>query len=151
LMGLAILLAIVEKNAKFRKDIKDISIVSALFIGLDQTFALIPGSSRSGTTITGGLIVDLNRESVARFSLLLSVPAIIVSDLLQIYEALEFVDSSMAINLIISTLFSGISGYIAIDFLLKYLRKNTTFLFIYYRIALGLIIIILLSAGIISV
>lgn len=151
LIGLAILLAIAEKTAKFRKEIKDISIVNALFIGLAQAFALIPGSSRSGTTITGGLFVGLNRESAARFSFLLSVPAILGSGLLQLYEALEFVDSSMAINLIISTLFSGISGYIAIDFLLKYLRKNTTFLFIYYRIALGLIIIILLSAGIISV
>lgn len=150
LIGLAILLAIAEKTAKFRKEIKDISIVNALFIGLAQAFALIPGSSRSGTTITGGLFVGLNRESAARFSFLLSVPAILGSGLLQLYEALEFVDSSMAINLIISTLFSGISGYIAIDFLLKYLRKNTTFLFIYYRIALGLIIIILLSAGIIS-
>jgi undecaprenyl-diphosphatase len=151
LIGLAIILAIAEKTARFRKEIKDISIANSLLIGLAQAFALIPGSSRSGTTITGGLFVGLNRESAARFSFLLSVPAILGSGLLQLYEALEFIDSSMAVNLIISTLFSGISGYIAIDFLLKYLRKNTTFLFIFYRIALGLIIIILLSAGIISV
>lgn len=150
LIGLALILAVAEKTAKFNKEIKDISVVNALLIGIAQAFALIPGSSRSGTTITGGLFVGLNRESAARFSFLLSVPAILGSGLLQLYEALEFIDSSMAVNLILSTLFSGISGYIAIDFLLKFLRKNTTFLFIYYRIILGLVIIILLSAGFIS-
>lgn len=150
LIGLAVILAIAEKTAKLNKEIKDISVMKVLLIGIAQAFALIPGSSRSGTTITGGLFVGLNRESAARFSFLLSVPAILGSGLLQLYEALEFINSSMAVNLIISTIASGISGYIAIDFLLKYLRKNTTFLFIYYRIALGIIILILLSTAIIQ-
>jgi undecaprenyl-diphosphatase len=150
LIGLAVILAIAEKTAKLNKEIKDISVINVLLIGIAQAFALIPGSSRSGTTITGGLFVGLNRESAARFSFLLSVPAILGSGLLQLYEALEFINSSMAVNLIISTIVSGICGYIAIDFLLKYLRKNTTFLFIYYRIALGIIILILLSTAIIQ-
>jgi len=150
LIGLAIILAVAEKTARFRKEMKDITILDSLIIGFAQAFALIPGSSRSGTTITGGLFVGLNRESAARFSFLLSVPAILASGLLQLYEALKFIDSSMALNLIVSTIFSAISGYAAIDFLLKYLRKNTTFVFIYYRIALGLIIIILISLGIIQ-
>jgi len=150
LIGLAIILGIAEKTAKFKKEIKDITIVDSIFIGIAQAFALIPGSSRSGTTITGGLFVGLNRESAARFSFLLSVPAILASGLLQLYEALKFVDPSMILNLIISTVVSGVSGYVAIDFLLKYLRKNTTFLFIYYRIALGIAIIILLTSGFIQ-
>lgn len=150
LIGLAIILGIAEKTANFRKEIKDITILDSVLIGISQAFALIPGSSRSGTTITGGLFVGLNRESAARFSFLLSVPAILGSGLLQLYEALKFVDSSMVLNLIVSTIVSGISGYIAIDFLLKYLRKNTTFVFIYYRIALGIAIIILISSGIIQ-
>jgi len=150
LIGLAVILAIAEKTAKLNKEIKDISVINVLLIGIAQAFALIPGSSRSGTTITGGLFVGLNRESAARFSFLLSVPAILGSGLLQLYEALEFINSSMAVNLIISTIASGISGYIAIDFLLKYLRKNTTFIFIWYRIALGIIILILLSTAIIQ-
>jgi undecaprenyl-diphosphatase len=150
LIGLAVILAIAEKTAKLNKEIKDISVINVLLIGIAQAFALIPGSSRSGTTITGGLFVGLNRESAARFSFLLSVPAILGSGLLQLYEALEFIDSSMAVNLIISTIVSGICGYIAIDFLLKYLRKNTTFIFIWYRIALGIIILILLSTTIIQ-
>jgi undecaprenyl-diphosphatase len=150
LIGLAVILAIAEKTARFKKEMKDVTILDSLVIGFAQALALIPGSSRSGTTITGGLFVGLNRESAARFSFLLSVPAILASGLLQLYEALRFIDSSMAVNLIVATVFSGVSGYAAIDFLLKYLRKNTTFIFIYYRIALGIAIIILLSSGIIN-
>ncbi len=150
LIGLAVILALAEMVAKFKKDIKDLSIKDALIIGIAQCFALIPGSSRSGTTITGGLFIGLNREAAARFSFLLSIPAVLASGLLELYEALAFLNSSMVLNLIVSTIISGISGYIAIDFLLKYLRKNTTFLFIYYRIALGILIIVLLSLKIIQ-
>jgi undecaprenyl-diphosphatase len=148
LIGLAMILGIAERIARFNKEIKDITILNSLFIGIAQAFALIPGSSRSGTTITGGLFVGLNRESAARFSFLLSVPAIFASGLLQLYEALKYIDPAMALNLVVSTIVSGISGYIAIDFLLKYLRSNTTFIFIYYRIVLGIAIIILLTSGI---
>ena len=150
LIGLAIILALAEMVAKFKKEIKDLSIKDSLIIGIAQCFALIPGSSRSGTTITGGLFIGLNREAAARFSFLLSIPAVLASGLLELYESLAFLNSSMILNLIISTIISGISGYIAIDFLLKYLRKNTTFLFIYYRIALGILIIILLSLNVIQ-
>lgn len=150
LIGLAIILAVAEKTAKFKKEIKDITIIDSLIIGIAQAVSLIPGSSRSGTTITGGLFVGLKRDSAARFSFLLSIPAIFASGILQLYEALKFVDSAMIFNLTISTIFSGISGYLAIDFLLKFLRKNTTFVFIYYRIGLGIIIIILIILGIIQ-
>jgi undecaprenyl-diphosphatase len=150
LIGLAIILALAEMVAKFKKDIKDLSIKDALIIGFAQSFALIPGSSRSGTTITGGLFIGLNREAAARFSFLLSIPAVLASGLLELYESLAFLNSSMVLNLVVSTIVSGISGYIAIDFLLKYLRKNTTFLFIYYRIGLGILIIVLLSLNIIQ-
>ena len=148
LIGLAIILALAEMVAKFKKEIKDLSIKDSIIIGIAQCFALIPGSSRSGTTITGGLFIGLNREAAARFSFLLSIPAVLASGLLELYESLAFLNSSMVLNLIISTIVSGISGYLAIDFLLKYLRKNTTFLFIYYRIALGILIIVLLSLNV---
>lgn len=149
LIGLAIILAIAEKTAKFNKEVKDISILDSILIGFAQALALIPGASRSGTTITGGLFVGLNREAAARFSFLLSIPAVLASGLLQLYESLSYVDSSLVLNLIVATLASAISGYLAIDFLLKFLRKNSTFVFIYYRIGLGLAIIILLITNII--
>jgi undecaprenyl-diphosphatase len=150
LIVLAIILAVAEKTAHFKKEMKDITIKDAFLVGIAQCFALIPGSSRSGTTITGGLFLGMKRETAARFSFLLSIPAVLGSGLLELMEALKYIDQSMAIHLVVSTIVSGIFGYISIDFLLKYLRKNTTFLFVYYRIGLGLLIIVLLSTHIIK-
>jgi undecaprenyl-diphosphatase len=150
LIILALILALAEKIAKFKKDLKNITILDSIIIGFAQALALIPGSSRSGTTITAGLFVGLKRESAARFSFLLSIPAVFASGVLQLYEAVKFVDQSMAVNIIVATIVSGLSGYLAIDFLLKYLKKNSTFIFIYYRIALGIFILILLLNNIIQ-
>jgi len=150
LIVLALILALAEKIAKFKKDLKNITILDSIIIGFAQALALIPGSSRSGTTITAGLFVGLKRESAARFSFLLSIPAVFASGVLQLYEAMKFVDQSMAVNIIVATIVSGISGYLAIDFLLKYLKKNSTFVFIYYRMALGIFILILLLNNIIQ-
>jgi undecaprenyl-diphosphatase len=147
LIALAIILAIAEKTAKFKKEIKDITIKDALVIGIAQCFALIPGSSRSGTTITGGLFMGLNRESAARFSFLLSMPAVLASGLLELKESLPYIQFDLAVNMAVATVVAAISGYLAIDLLLKYLKKNTTFVFIYYRIALGLIILTLLFSN----
>ena len=144
LIVLAIILAIAEKIAKFKKDLGDITITDSIIVGFAQAISLIPGSSRSGTTITAGLFVGLKRETAARFSFLLSIPAVFASGILQLFEALKFLDQTMTVNIVVATLVSGISGYLAIDFLLKYLKKNSTFLFVYYRIGLGFFILILL-------
>ena len=150
LIGLAIILAIAEKVANFKKDLKNISILDSFLIGIAQTFALIPGSSRSGTTITGGLFLGLKRDVAARFSFLLSIPAVLASGLFELYHSLKYLNADMGINLVVATIVSGISGYIAIDFLLKYLKKHSTFLFVYYRIAAGIFILILLLTNIIK-
>lgn len=150
LIILALILVLAEKIAKFKKGVADITVLDSIIIGFAQALSLIPGSSRSGTTITAGLFVGLNREAAARFSFLLSVPAVLASGALQLYEALKFIDPTMAVNIIVSTIVSGISGYLAIDFLLKFLKKNTTFIFVYYRIALGIFILILLFNKIIQ-
>lgn len=150
LIVLALILALAEKIANFKKELENITILDSIIIGFAQALALIPGSSRSGTTITAGLFVGLKRDSAARFSFLLSIPAVFASGVLQLYEAVKFVDQSMAVNIIVATIVSGISGYLAIDFLLKYLKKNSTFIFIYYRIALGIFILILLLNNIIQ-
>jgi len=149
LIGLAVILAIAEKIAVLKKDMTKITKWDSFWVGVAQCFALIPGSSRSGTTITAGLFLGMNRETAARFSFLLSIPAVLASGLLELFEARKFLDPSMTVNIIVSTIFAFIFGYISIDFLLKYLRRNTTFVFVYYRIALGIIILILLSSHII--
>jgi undecaprenyl-diphosphatase len=150
LMVLAIILAIAEVTAKFQKDIEDITIKDALIIGLAQSVSLIPGSSRSGTAITGGLFTGLNREAAARFSFLLSIPAIFASGMLQLYQSLKYIDTQGMLNILVATFFSTVAGYLAIDFLLKYLKRRTTVLFIVYRIVLGIIILLLLSFDVIQ-
>lgn len=150
LIVLAIILFIAEKTAKFDKKIEDVGIWDAIVVGIAQAFALIPGSSRSGTTITGGLFMGLNREAAARFSFLLSIPAILASGLLQLKEGLEFLNHDHLIAVAVAAVVSGVSGYLAIDFLLKFLRKNSTNLFIVYRIVAGLIILALLFSNTIT-
>ena len=146
LIALAILLGIAEKVASHKKEIAEIGWLDALVVGIAQAFALIPGSSRSGTTLTGGLFMGMNRAAAARFSFLLSIPAIFASGALELYQACKMgIDSTGAVNYAVATAVSGISGYCAIDFLLKYLRTNTTLVFVYYRIALGMLILGLLA------
>ncbi len=150
LIVLAIILAVAEKTAKFKKNIEHVTLLDSVLIGLAQAVALIPGSSRSGTTITGGLFLGLRRDVAARFSFLLSVPAILASGMLQLIESLKYINYDLSVNLIVATIVSALSGYMAIDFLLKFLKKNTTFVFIYYRIALGVLILVLLYSNIIN-
>ncbi|HWP42089.1 MAG TPA: undecaprenyl-diphosphatase UppP [Blastocatellia bacterium] len=146
LIGLAILLVIAELVAKQSRDMKSIRIADAVIVGIAQCFALIPGSSRSGTTITGGLFSGLTRESSARFSFLLSIPAITASGLFELPVALRAGGTDWT-SLITATIVSAISGYLSIAFLLRFLQRHTTFLFAAYRIAIGLLIIVLLLSG----
>lgn len=141
LIVLGIILAAAEKTGSFRKNINDMKWKDSLLVGIAQALSLIPGSSRSGTTITAGLFLGFTRETAARFSFLLSIPAVLASGLLQFYESLEFLDKSMAINLIAATIASAVSGYFAIDFLLKFLKRNSTYVFVFYRIILGLLVL----------
>lgn len=150
LIVLGLVLAIAEKVGKFNKEIKDIKWYHAVLIGFAQSLALIPGSSRSGTTITAGMFLGLKRETAARFSFLLSVPAILGSGLLELYEALEYIDTDGIITLTIATIFSAISGYATISFLLKFLKNNSTFVFVFYRIIVGAAILFMIGQGIIE-
>lgn len=150
LIVLALILALAEKLAKHNRSIEQVTLRDAIIVGLAQAVALIPGSSRSGTTLTGGLFCGFNRETAARFSFLLSIPAIFASGMLELKQTLENPPSYDLFQLAVATVVSGVSGWFAIDFLLKFLRKNSTFLFIYYRIAAGAVILALLFAGIIT-
>lgn len=150
LIALGIILGIGEKIGKFRKEINEVAWIDAVLIGFAQSLALIPGSSRSGTTITMGIFLGLKREAAARFSFLLSIPAVFGSGMLQFYESLEYLDNQGFIALAVATIFSAISGYLTIAFLLNYLRKNSTFIFVFYRIIIGLVILALIYFNIIS-
>ena len=150
LIVLAIILALAEKFAKLNRKNDDLNWRDALIIGVAQAFALIPGSSRSGTTITAGLFLGFNRETAARFSFLMSIPAVAASGLLQFYQATKYIDKTGFVDLIIATIVSGVVGYLSIEFLLKYLKTKSMFVFIVYRIIVGVAIIVFLAAGILN-
>lgn len=150
LIILAIFLYIAEKVSSKKKDLSEITIKDGIIIGLAQALALIPGSSRSGVTITGGLFCGLKREVTARYSFLLSIPAIGLSGLYELYTEKQELLNENILSLIIATIVSGIVGYLSIAFLISYLKRKSTMLFIIYRIVLGLIILVLLSLGILQ-
>ena len=146
LIGLALILTIAEITGPQKRDMNDLKLKDALVVGFAQVFALVPGSSRSGTTITGGLFAGLTREAAARFSFLLSIPAIGASGLLELPKALESVSADWP-ALAVATAVSAVSGYLSIAFLLRFLQRHTTYAFVGYRIALGVILIALLVTG----
>lgn len=149
LIGLALLLALAEKMARFSKGMEDITFRDAMIVGFAQCLALVPGSSRSGTTIMAGLFSGMRRDVAARFSFLLSIPAVLGSGLLEFVQCLEFMSADSLMTLVVATVFSGISGYAAIAFLLRFLRTHTTTVFIVYRIALGLLLFWMISQALI--
>ena len=148
LILLALVLYIAEKVGSKKKDFKDITVKDGIIIGLAQALALIPGSSRSGVTITAGLFRGLKREVTARYSFLLSIPAIGMSGMYQLYSERQELLNENVLTLSIATIVSGIVGYLAIAFLLRYLKTHSNMVFIIYRILLGVLILFLLSQGI---
>lgn len=145
-----LLMTIAELVGKRSRDMNQLSIGDALAVGSAQVLALIPGSSRSGSTIMGGLFAGLNRETAARFSFLLSIPAIAASGLLELNEAMEKLPAGSYGALAVATVVSGIVGYASIWFLLRFLRTHSTGVFIVYRVIVGGLILAALSFGYIS-
>jgi len=151
LIVLGILLWVAEKKASFRREVKDIGWMDSQLIGLAQALALIPGSSRSGTTMTAAMFLGLTREAAARFSFLLGIPAIGAAGLFELQDLLKHgLGSAGLTSLMIGILTSALSGYLAIDLLLRYLRTRTTYVFVWYRIGLGLLLLGLLTAGVLQ-
>ncbi len=144
LIALAFLLYWAEKVGKRTRSEEQTTWLDALIVGFAQAIALVPGSSRSGTTITAGLFLGLDRETAARFSFHLSIPAVLASGFFEMYHARHHIGDMGILSLIVAAVTSGIVGYLSISFLLKYLHKHTTQLFIVYRIILGMLLWIFL-------
>ncbi|MDQ3919164.1 MAG: UDP-diphosphatase [Acidobacteriota bacterium] len=146
----ALLLAVAEKVGTRRRGMEQLGLGDALAVGFSQCLALIPGASRSGSTIMGGLFAGEKRETAARFSFLLSIPAVGASGLLELKEAVHRLPPHSTLPLAVATVVSGIVGYASIWFLLRYLRTHSTAVFIGYRLVVGALILILLAAHFIS-
>ena len=151
LIVLGILLWVAERTAAFRRDVNQIGFVDSQLIGLAQALALIPGSSRSGTTMTAAMFLGLTREAAARFSFLLGIPAIGAAGLFELRDLLRLGLGGAGLPaLVVGNLASAVSGYLAIDLLLRYLRTRTTHIFVWYRIGLGLLLLGLLAGGVLA-
>jgi undecaprenyl-diphosphatase len=149
LVTLAVLLWVAEKLSRHARAMTEASWRDALIIGFAQALALIPGSSRSGTTITAGLLLGFTREAAARFSFLLSIPAVFASgvyEMTRIHGTVEFGTA----NLVVATIVAAVTGYAAIAWLLRYLSRNSTMVFVWYRIGLGLLLTVLVMQGVLK-
>jgi undecaprenyl-diphosphatase len=152
----ALLMAAAELWARARRNVAnpgqgegDVGWKEALWVGLWQALALMPGASRSGATITGGLFAGLTRPAAARFSFLLSLPVMTAAGLKELYdERHELLGSAdHAVPLAVGTLVAGVVGYASIAWLLHYLKRYSMAVFVVYRIALGALILALVAAG----
>jgi undecaprenyl-diphosphatase len=138
-----------ERVGTHRRGLTELNARDGLFIGVAQALALVPGVSRSGATISAGLFRNFDRGAAARYSFLLSVPAVVLSGLFELREIGNDGGASAAATAI-ATLVAFVSGYAAIAWLLRYLAAHTLGVFVAFRIPLGALVLILAAAGTIS-
>lgn len=141
LIVMGIIIYLVDKNFKSKKEIGEMSLKDAAIIGVSQVFALIPGFSRSGTTIAAGRCLNLKREDAAKFSFFLSAPVVLGAVLLDLKDSIPIISDNLLI-FVLGILVSFIVGILCIKFLMKYLKNNDFKLFMWYRLALGILVII---------
>jgi undecaprenyl-diphosphatase len=150
LVGLGLLLLAAERWARHLRTVEDVSALDALLIGVAQAVALVPGSSRSGTTLTAGMLLGFTREAAARFSFLLSVPIILAAGAYKLWKTIPVLrgDPAWAAATWVGTAVSAVAGYLVIHWLLGWLRTRTTYLFVVWRIAAGLALAVLIWQGV---
>jgi undecaprenyl-diphosphatase len=159
LAGVAVLLAIAELFVSRRRaagiegrNVDEVTWRDAIVVGIAQACALVPGTSRSGATILGGLCCGLSREAAARFSFLLSIPSIFAAGMYQLVKARDtlLASRSQVVELVVALVVTAVVGYATIPWLLGFLRKRSTFVFIVYRLLLAGLLLALLMTGRIS-
>ncbi len=147
-MGCFLFLA--EKIGKHKRTLQDIGAGDGLLVGCGQAMALIPGCSRSGSTLTVAMLLNLKRDEAARFSFLLGIPALILSGLLELKHMFEAgLNSAGTTNLIVGLVVSAVVSYAAIAWLLKFLKNHATWVFVGYRLLFGIAVIVLAAQNLI--
>jgi undecaprenyl-diphosphatase len=149
LIALGLVLLAAEKVATHRRELDDLQGRDGLIIGLAQAAALVPGVSRSGATITAGLFLGFERTAAARYSFLLSVPAVVLSGLFELRHVGEG-QHAAAVPTAIATFIAFVVGYASIAFLLRYLVHHSTAVFVAYRVVLGAVVLALVTSNTIS-
>lgn len=144
LILVAIVMWLAERVSRFQKPLSDITLPDAMTVGILQAFAVIPGVSRSGITISGGLFRNFTRDAAARFSFLLSAPIIAGAAVLKFHHILkEGLPPGMATAFAVGMIVSAVVGYATIAWFIRYLQVKTLKVFIVYRILLGVAILLL--------
>ncbi|WP_019499954.1 undecaprenyl-diphosphate phosphatase [Pseudanabaena sp. PCC 6802] len=142
---MALLLGLAERIGTRKRRFSQLQIVDGLLVGLGQAVALIPGVSRSGATLTTALFLGLERQTAARFSFLLGIPALAIATLVQAKDAVG--NSQLFMPLIVGIISAAIFSYIFIAWLLRYLQTQSTWVFVWYRLALGSCLLLSIALG----
>jgi undecaprenyl-diphosphatase len=149
-LGLVLLAA--ERLARHERTVEDVRWWDALLVGIGQAVALVPGSSRSGTTITAGMLLGFTREAAARFSFLLSVPIILAAGAYKLVKTVPLLagEPAWALATAVGTVVSAVGGWFVIGWLLGWLRTRTTYVFVVWRIVAGVVIAVLVWKGVLG-
>jgi undecaprenyl-diphosphatase len=152
LIVFGLILGYADRVGSHRRDVEQLSTRDGVLIGLAQSLALIPGVSRSGATMSAGLLLGLQRPAAARFSFLLAVPAVVASGLFELKGVIsgEKGGNEPIGYVVVATVIAFVVGYLAIAWLLRYLAHHSVRLFVIYRVLLGGTVLVLVAAGAIS-
>ncbi|PAX53231.1 undecaprenyl-diphosphate phosphatase [Brunnivagina elsteri] len=143
---MATLLGLAEKVGSRKRGFEDVEVKDGIIVGLGQMIALLPGASRSGSTLTTALFMGLQRQTAARFSFLLGLPTLAIATLVQAKDVLQVPD--MFLPLTVGIISTFIFSYLSIAWLLKFLQSNSNWVFVWYRLAFGTTILIAIAQGI---
>jgi undecaprenyl-diphosphatase len=147
-IAMSILLGLAEKLARHRRTFAEITLRDGVIVGLAQALALIPGVSRSGATLTAGLFCGMERETAARFSFLLGLPAVTLAGLYELRVLFKAgLSSDGWITLLVGLAFASVTAFAAIYGLLRYLERRSTWIFVWYRLIFGVGIVIAVMGG----
>jgi undecaprenyl-diphosphatase len=142
---MSLLLALAEKIGSRKRGFDELEVKDGFLVGLGQMIAILPGASRSGSTLTAALFLGLERSTAARFSFLLGIPALTIATLVQGKDALSQAD--MLLPLLIGTASAFVFSYLSIAWLLKFLQTHNTWVFVWYRLALGISLLVAVMTG----
>jgi undecaprenyl-diphosphatase len=143
-----LLLGLAEWIGRQRIELNQIRPVDGVVLGFAQAMALVPGVSRSGGTITAGLFLGMTRPAIVRYSFLLAIPAVVASGIFQIPDVFEGgADAPTPVQMVVATVIAFVLGYASIAWLLRYVERHSVYLFVWYRVALGLVLLVALTSG----
>lgn len=149
---MSVLLGLAEKFGSRKKGFDSLEIKDGLLVGLGQTIALLPGASRSGSTLTTALFLGLERDAAAKFSFLLGFPTLTIATLYKSFKIFKefqanLLPDNIVILLTVGIISTFIFSYLSIAFLMRYLQTKDTFVFVWYRLGFGIVILLALANG----